>query len=215
MQGIEAARVLGNQPPLSGSVGHLHRRRGRCERHPVGRVSTLPLGPLQTRAAKNRPTPVAAPPGRTLREADQAHKLGPLASDQVGDPTARRQTPERERVKRVCGNHWRLSSNAPNPRWPRAERCQRSWCPRTPSAARGRSRPRPPPIRIRRQLVRSGVGGGRSSARGLTGSHALSLGEPTSDRLLTASAPSPVVGRRDGQCALPRCRQGRRSRRPW
>jgi hypothetical protein len=33
-------------------------------------------------------------------------------------------------------------------------------------------------------------------------------------RLLTASAPS-RRGRRDGQCALPRCRPGRRSRRPW
>lgn len=120
MQGIEAARVLGNQPPLSGSVGHLHRRRGRCERHPVGRVSTLPLGPLQARAAKNRPAPVAAPPGRTLREADQAHKLGPLASDHVGDPTARRQTPERERVKRVCGNH-SLAAVIERPQSPLAE----------------------------------------------------------------------------------------------
>lgn len=210
IQGIEAARVTGNQPPLSGSVRHLHRLRGRCEPHPVGRVSALLLGTpcrhAPRRAGRDRSR---RRQGGRCREADQAHKEGPLASDQVGDPTARRQTPERERV---CGNH-------------------------SPPAVI--ERPQSPPGRGQNDVHDRGAQGHHRLRQGdhAQAHHRSGSGDSSSDRssavaevppgvsparmrsvrvsrLLTASAPS-RRGRRDGQCALPRCRPGRRSRRPW
>lgn len=170
-------------PPLSSSVGHLHRRRGRCERHPVGRVSTLlPGTPCRHAPRRAGRGPSRRRQGRRCREAHQAHKEGPLASDQVDDPTARRQTPERERV---CANH-SLAAVIERPQSP---------------LGRGQSDVHDRGVHGHHRL-REGdhaqahhrCGSGDSSSDrasavaevlpgGLTGSHALSLGEPAPDRL--------------------------------